>query len=148
MKVWVHIIVIATFWVLFLVVKTAVHSKPKHHPEAGNLFSRGLQWHLAFSTVSRIWTTSNTLTLQNAWTDKTTQHGLSPDGDNFPVIHTEWLTMCDWGIAVLPEQWLPRCCSWVTEHWLHKPGSLALIPGNCCPFHFPLICFKVFQVSS
>ena len=34
--------------------------------------------------------------------------------------------------------WLSRCHSSVAEHWLHKPGVLGLIPGDCQPFHFPL----------
>ena len=26
----------------------------------------------------------------------------------------------------------------VAEHWLHKPGVLGSVPGDCRPFHFPL----------
>ena len=31
--------------------------------------------------------------------------------------------------------WLSGCCSSVAEHWLHKPGILGSIPGDCQPFH-------------
>ena len=36
--------------------------------------------------------------------------------------------------------WLSGCCGSVAEHWLHKPGVLGSISGDCKPFHFPLFC--------
>ena len=69
---------------------------------------------------------------------------LTPNG--VLTAHTEWLpgvrlrhfsTVC----AVYRDSegwWLSSCRSSVTEHWLHKPGVMGLIPGGCRPFHFPL----------
>ena len=34
--------------------------------------------------------------------------------------------------------WLSGCCGSVAEHWLHKPGVLGSISGDCLPFYFPL----------
>ena len=38
--------------------------------------------------------------------------------------------------------WLSGCRSSVAEHWLHKPGVLGSIPGDCRPFRFRLITSK------
>ena len=35
----------------------------------------------------------------------------------------------------------------MAEHWLHKPGVLGMIPGDCLPFHFPLFSLKYLQDS-
>ena len=60
---------------------------------------------------------------------------------------TEWVlsvrlrhfsTTCAVYIEDCEGWWLSGCCSSVAEHWLHKPGVLGLIAGNCQPFHFPL----------
>ena len=42
--------------------------------------------------------------------------------------------------APLHGWWSSSCCSSpsVAEHWLHKPGVLGSIPGDCRAFHFPL----------
>ena len=64
-----------------------------------------------------------------------------------------WLVqpvLCHWATSGQPpvhiedcEGWwlhvrLSSCCSSVAEHWLHKPGVLGSIPGDCQPFHLPL----------
>ena len=60
---------------------------------------------------------------------------------------TEWLlgvqlrhfsTTCAVHIEDCEGWWLSGCRSSVAEHWLHKPGVLGSIPGDCWPFHFPL----------
>ena len=44
--------------------------------------------------------------------------------------------------------WLSGCRSSVAEHWLHKPGVLGLIPGDCRPFHFPVFLpHNIFNLS-
>ena len=68
------------------------------------------------------------------------------------MAHTEWLPgvwlrhFCT-TLAVYIEDcegwWLSSCHSSVAEYWLHKPGLLGWIPGNCHPFHFPLSCLNI-----
>ena len=43
--------------------------------------------------------------------------------------------------------WLSSCHSSVAEHWLHKPGVLGSIPGNCWPFHFLYFRLKISKFS-
>ena len=57
--------------------------------------------------------------------------------------HAEWLPgvqlrhfspTCAVHIEDCGGWWLSGCRSSVAEHWLHKPGVLSSIPGDCRPF--------------
>ena len=69
--------------------------------------------------------------------------------------HTEWLSGVRLRHSVLPVPYTENCEGWwlsgchgsVTEHWLHKPGVLGSIPGDCRPFHFPLFRLKKYIIS-
>ena len=50
----------------------------------------------------------------------------------------EYSTTCAVHIGGCEGWWLSGCSSSVTDHWLHKPGVLGLIPGGCRTFHFSL----------
>ena len=70
-------------------------------------------------------------------------------------LHQEWFSQSKC-LELLPhvgredceDWWLSSCCSSVAEHWLHKPDVLDSIPGNCCPFHFPLISLHYSKTSN
>ena len=44
---------------------------------------------------------------------------------------------CGINIEDCESWWLSGRRSSVAEQWLHKPGVLGSIPGDCRPLHFP-----------